>query len=85
MKVANYEIVKMEVYKTTDKHCNGIAFGIHPSENCPARYATWEYTENHDTGDFSAFWGHYFDNFTEAQRDFHIRLANYYDKPWEVM
>lgn len=85
MKVANYEIVKMEVYKTVETHCNGIALGIHPSEKCPARYATWEYTENHITGEFSAFWGHYFESLTEAQKDFHVRLANYYEKPWEVM
>jgi hypothetical protein len=59
MKVANYEIVKKEVYKTEPNYVNGIAFGIHPSEKCPARYATWEFTETKDA--FGAYWGHYFD------------------------
>lgn len=83
MNVAGYEIKKKEAYKTAETYDNGVAFGIHPSQNCPARYATWEYTENHETGVISAFWGHYFDSEVEAYKDYYSRLANNFDRPWE--
>lgn len=89
MKIAGYEIKRKEAYKTSETYDNGIIMGIHPSEKCPARYATWEYTEMHAnesiTGKevLNAFWGHYFESETETYRDFYQRLADNYNKPWE--
>lgn len=82
-KIGDYEIKRIEAYKTSDTYDSGVIMGIHPSQNCPQRYATWEYTESHETGNISAFWGHYYENETDAYKDFYERLASHYDKPWE--
>lgn len=82
-KVAGYEIKRKEAYSQKETYDNGIIMGIHPAQKYPCRYATWEYTENHENGNLNAFWGHYFESETEAYKDYYNRLANHYDKPWE--
>ena len=89
MKIAGYEIIKKEVYRHAETYDRGIILGIHPSEKCPARYATWEYTEQHQSHSkdgkvqIDAFWGHYYQNETEAYKDYYTRLADNYNLPWE--
>ena len=89
MKIAGYEIVRKEAYKPSETYDRGILMGIHPSKNCPARYATWEYTLSHANEsmsgeeELSAYWGHYFDSEVEAYKDYYTRLAKAYDRPWD--
>lgn len=81
--IAGYEVKRKETYKEAEDHNNGVVMGIHPSPKCPARYATWEYTETHATGELNAYWGNYFDSEVEAYKDYYSRLAAHYDLPWE--
>lgn len=85
MKNANYDILETKNYQVNEKYANGICLGKHPSVNCPQRYVTWEYTENLETGAFSFYWGHYYENGSDAYKDYFERLASHYDKPWEDM
>lgn len=83
MQNAGYNIMESKNYKVTQTYAQGICLGKHESQNCPQRYVTWEYTEHEETGMFSFYWGHYFENEMDAYKDYYERLANHYDKPWE--
>lgn len=73
MKNAGYTIVQIEQYEPM----HFIVLG-HNIKNQACPYVTWEWCQKKD----SYFWGHYFENYTEAIRDFHIRLAENYQKPF---
>lgn len=70
-KNAGYEIVDFEQYD----HKNAVVLARNPNTGM---WATWVYNRQSEF-----FWGHYFDSRMDAKKDYHKRLAEAYDRPWE--
>lgn len=70
MKNAGYTIHKKELYNHTKKF--GIAVGTNGRD-----FVTWEFSIQ-ENGTYDFFWGHYFNTYHKAMKDYHNRLSEYY-------
>lgn len=72
---AGYDIKDYKMYR---KQENGENFVVLAHNKKSGMWATWECTNGNDF-----YWGHYFDSYIEARKDYYTRLASKYDLPWE--
>ena len=75
-KNASYKIVKYEMYREQENGKNYVVLGHNEKTNM---WVTWECTDGNNF-----YWGHYFTSKTEAMKDYYSRLADKYNRPWEV-
>lgn len=68
MENQGYTIIKIEKYNNNFAICLG--------KNEAGCFVTWDCRPDTDY----YFWGHYFTDYNEAMRDYHTRLAHYYDE-----
>ncbi len=72
MKNAGYEIIMIEYY--TEDYA--IVLGVNKHNN----YVTWDSKPSEN----NFFWGHYFQDKTNALRDYHTRLLTFYNERCSV-
>ena len=75
-KNAGYTIRKFEMYREQE---NGENFVVLAENEKTGMWCTWECTNGE-----SFYWGHYFDSKEKAFQDYYERLAEKYNRPWEV-
>ncbi len=70
---AGYHILKEEIYDVAEG-IHGIALGYRATPH--TEYVTWGFTQTEK--DISYYWGHYFNDWAKAYKDYHERLASEY-------
>lgn len=71
---AGFVIEKEEIYEVGADGCYGIALGYRTGSR--EEWVTWGFTEK--DGDISYYWGHYYEDWASAFKDYHDRLAREY-------
>lgn len=71
---AGFKIEKEEVYAADGGGAYGIALGYKESTH---EYVTWGFT---DSKERSYYWGHYYNDWAPAYKNYHDRLAREYER-----